>query len=176
MHQLGFTLEKSIDPCGTPDEAGNYPSLTEASKKRLYDIALRWYCVWSRDAKTPELSRLVVIDIPTGNSAPIAQRPYPIPYKYLEAVRKEVQKLIDGGLIEPCISSWASPILVRLKKDSTPDDIRLKLIVDYRRLNEVTIPDAAGLGSQEEILHGFGGSQRFCGIVDAAYRLRWLQH
>ena len=168
LHQLGFTLEKAIDPCGIRDEAGNYPPLPEASKERLYNIALRWYCVWSRDAKTPELSRLVVIDIPTGNSAPIAQRPYPIPYKYLEAVRKEVQKLIDGGLIEPCISSWASPILVRLKKDSTPDDIRLKLIVDYRRLNEVTIPDAAGLGSQEEILHGFGGSQRFCGIVDAA--------
>ena len=168
LHELGFSLEKAIDPNGVRTDMGSYPALPDKLKKILYDIALRNYCVWSRDAKTPELSRLVVIDIPTGNSPPIAQRPYPIPYKYLEAVRKEVQKLIDGGLIEPCISSWASPILVRLKKDSTPEDIRLKLIVDYRRLNEVTVPDAAGLGSQDEILHGFGGSQRYCGIVDAA--------
>ena len=81
---------------------------------------------------------------------------------------KEVQKLLDGGLIEPCISNWASPVLVRLKKDSTPADIRLKLIIDFRLLNEVTVPDVAGLGDQEEILDGFGGDQRFCGICDAA--------
>jgi len=168
LNQLGFSLETSIDPCGLKDKDGNYPLLSEVHKQRLYDIALRWYCVWSRDAKTPELSRLIVIDVPTGDAHPIAQRPYPIPYKYLEAVRKEIQKLLDGGLIEPTVSSWASPILVRLKKDSTPNDIRLKIIVDYRRLNEVTVPDAAGLGNQEEILHGFGGNQRYCGIVDAA--------
>ena len=166
--QLGFSLETAIDPGGSKDADGNYPPLPEIYKQRLYDIALRWYCVWSRDAKTPELSRLVVIDVPTGNAQPIAQRPYPIPYKYLDAVRKEVQKLLDGGLIEPTVSSWASPILVRLKKDSTPNDIRLKIICDYRRLNEVTVPDAAGLGNQEEILHGFGGNHRYCGIVDAA--------
>ena len=166
--QLGFSLETAIDPCGLKDKDGNYPPLPETHKQRLYDIALKWYGVWSRDAKTPELSRLVVIDVPTGDAMPIAQRPYPVPFKYLEAVRKEIQKLLDGGLIEPTVSSWASPILVRLKKDSTPNDIRLKIIVDYRRLNEVTIPDAAGLGNQEEILHGFGGNQRYCGIVDAA--------
>jgi hypothetical protein len=49
---------------------------------------------------------------------------------------------------------------VRLKKDSTPEDIRLKLIIDYRRLNEVTVPDCAGIGDQDEILDGFGGRAR----------------
>ncbi|MDC0525346.1 hypothetical protein OAO87_00010 [bacterium] len=168
LHALGFTLEKAIDPDSIPDKYGNYAPLSEAKKKLLYDVALRWSHVWSRDARTPELSRLVVLEIPTGDAAAIAQRPYPLPYQYLDAVRKEVQKLLDGGLIEPCISNWASPVLVRLKKDSKPDDIRLKLIIDFRRLNEVTVPDSAGLGDQEEILDGFGGDHRFCGICDAA--------
>ena len=122
----------------------------------------------ARDARAPEISRLVVIEIPTGSAQPIAQKPYPIPYAYLDAARDELQKLLDAGLIEPCISNWASPVLVRLKKDSTPEKIRLKLICDFRRLNEVTVPDAAGLGDQEEILDGFGGDQRWGGIVDAA--------
>ena len=168
LHDLGFTLEKSIDPDGEKGPNGEYPPLPDAKKQRLYAIALKWSHVWSRDARTPALSRLVVLDIPTGDSAPVAQKPYPLPYAYLDAVRKEVQKLLDGGLIEPCISNWASPVLVRLKKDSTPQEVRLKLIVDYRRLNEVTVPDVAGLGDQEEILDGFGGDQRFCGIADAA--------
>ena len=168
LHSLGFSLDKAIDPIGKQDKDGNYPPLPEEHKERLYSIALRWYSVWSRDAKTPELSRLVIIDIPVDGAKPVAQKPYPLPFKYLEAVRTEVQKLLDGGLIEPCISNWASPILVRLKKDSRPDNIKLKLICDYRRLNEVTVPHAAGLGDQNEILHGFGGNQRYAGIVDAA--------
>ena len=168
LHELGFSLDKAVDPSAKPDDDGNYPPLPEALKTVLYNKALRWQCVWSRDARTPELSRLVVLDIPTGDALPIAQKPYPIPYQYLEAVRKEVQKLLDGGLIEPCISNWASPVLVRLKKDSTISDIKLKLIIDYRKLNEVTVPDVAGLGNQDEVLHGFGGNQRYCGICDAA--------
>ena len=168
LHLLGYNLDKAIDPLGMRDSQGNYPPLPEEQKQQLYDIALRWQCVWSRDAKTPELSRLVVIDVPVGDARPVAQKPYPLPYKYLDAVRKEVQKLLEGGLIEPCISNWASPVLIRLKKDSRPDNIRLKLIIDFRRLNEVTQPDSAGLGSQDEILNGFGGDQKFAGIVDAA--------
>ena len=168
LHDLGFDLTRAIDPSLPKDEKGNYPPLSDKKKDALYDAALLFWHVWSRNARTPELSRLIVLEIPTGNSEPIAQRPYPMPYRYLEAVRKEVQALLDGGLIEPCISNWASPALIRLKKDSTPENVRLKIIIDYRRLNEVTIPDVAGLGDQDEILDGFGGDQRYCGIVDAA--------
>ena len=165
--ELEFNLEDAVDPT-RPREDGTYEPLAEEQKDKLYNLALRYWYVWSRDARTPELSWLVVIEIPTGEAQPIAQKPYPMPYQYLEAARKEVQKLLDGGLIEPCISNWASPVLVRLKKDSTAENIRLKLIIDFRRLNEVTVPDAAGLGDMEEILDGFGGDQKFAGIVDAA--------
>ena len=96
-----------------------YHKLTEEQKDRLYRVAMRWWWVWSRDARTPEMSRLVVIDIPTGDSAPVAQKPYPLPYAYRDAVIDELRKLLAGGLIEPSISQWASPVLVRLKKDSS---------------------------------------------------------
>ena len=45
---------------------------------------------------------------------------------------------------------------MRLKKDSKPDDIKLKIICDFKRLNQVTLPDAASLGDQDEIMDGFG--------------------
>ena len=168
LHAIGLSLEKAIDPSKPKLKDGTYPPLADELKRELYEVALEFWYVWSRDARAPELSRLVVIEIPTGDAHPITQKPYPLPYAYLEAVRDELQKLIDGGLVEPCISNWASPVLVRLKKDSTPEKIRLKLICDFRRLNEVTVPDAAGLGDQDEILDGFGGDQRWAGIVDAA--------
>ena len=44
--------------------------------------------------------------------------------------------------IEPCISEWASPMVIIKKKDDT-----IRLYVDYRRLNaetEMDVPYAKG--------------------------------
>ena len=167
LHELGFTLEHAVDPeKRRPD--GSYEPLAAARKEELYRIAHRWWYVWSRDAKAPQLSYLVVIDIPTGDAEPIAQGPYPIPAKLRAAAMKEVNKLLRAGLIEPSMSNWASPAMVRLKKDSTPDEIKLKFAIDYRRLNAVTRPDAGGLGTQSDILYGLGGRFRWIGLCDAA--------
>ena len=168
FQQLGLDLSGSIHP-GLPKLAsGHYPSLPEEIKARIRAIASRWWLAWSRDDRAPRISRLVVIDIPTGDAKPIASKPYPIPQKYLDAVRKEMQKLLDAGLVEPGISDWASPTLLTVKKDSTRDELKVKVVVDYRKLNEVTIPDTGGLGNQEEILNSFGSGQRYAGIMDIA--------
>ena len=98
---LGFDLSNSIDPgkpilCQSTGKVIGYKSLSEDQKNVLYTKALRWWWVWSRDARAPETSRLVVLDIPTGDAEPIAQKPYPIPYAYRDAVRDELQKILDG--------------------------------------------------------------------------------
>ena len=83
------------------------------------------------DARTPKLSLLVVLDIPTGDAAPSSQAPYPIPERFRSAAMKEIEKLLKGGLIEPSMSDWASPAMVREKKDSTPEDVKIKWAIDY---------------------------------------------
>ena len=148
LRSLGFDLSTAIDPdCPkTGEEGGGYHLLTQRQQDNLYGTALRWWWVWARDARAPETSRLVAIDIPTGDAAPVAQKSYPIPYAYKEEVLKELCKLLESRLIEPSISAWACPILVRLKKDSKPDDVKLKIICDFKKLNQVTLPDSASLG------------------------------
>ena len=81
---------------------------------------------------------------------------------------KEIEKLLEAGLIEPSMSDWASPALVRVKKDSTDDEIKIKFAIDYRRVNAVTTVDAGGLGTQADILYGMGGRFKFQGLCDAA--------
>ena len=94
--ELGLDLSQSIDP-GRPVGDG-YAPLTEEQKSKLYEHARRWWWVWSRDARAPEVSRLVVLDVPTGDATPVAQKPYPIPYAYREAVEDELKKLLDAEL------------------------------------------------------------------------------
>ena len=80
LKERGFNLDKAIDPeKRRPD--GSYEPLSDDKKRKLYEIALRWFDVWSVDAKVPKVSYLVVLDIPTGDAPPIAQQPYPIPEK-----------------------------------------------------------------------------------------------
>ena len=167
LNSRGFSLDKAVDPeKRRPD--GSYEPLSDAKKRVLYTIALRWYQVWAVDAKVPKISYLVVIDIPTGNATPVAQQPYPIATKLRAAAMAEINKLLKAGLIEPCISDWASPAMVTVKKDSTPDNIKLKWAIDYRRVNALTELDAGGLGTQSDILYGVGGKFKFLGLCDAA--------
>ena len=167
LAKLGFSLDKAVDP-EMRREDGSYAPLSDEKKRRLYEIALRWYYVWSTDAKVPKTSYLVVIDIPTGDAAPQASAPYGIPEKLRSAALLEVNKLLKAGLIEPSMSDWCSPALVRVKKDSTKEDLKIKFAIDYRRVNAVTRLDAGGLGTQADILYSIGGKFKFLGLCDAA--------
>ncbi len=68
---------------------------------------------------------------------PIRQRPYKIPRAYQVQVEKEMQEMLEQGIIEPSQSEWTSPIVVVKKKDG---DIRI--CIHYRKLNAVTKRDA----------------------------------
>ena len=52
----------------------------------------------------------------------------------LEELKKELQELLDKDFIRLSVSPWGAPVLLVKKKDET-----LRLCIDYRQLNQVTI-------------------------------------
>jgi hypothetical protein len=66
--------------------------------------------------------------------APISRRPYRMPPNELVELKKQLQELLDKGYIRPSTSPWGCPALFVKKKDQN-----LRLCVDYRLLNAVTI-------------------------------------
>jgi hypothetical protein len=67
-------------------------------------------------------------------TAPISKRPYRMPPTELAEPKKQLQELLDKGFIHPSTSPWGCPTLFIKKKDES-----LRLCVDYRPLNAVTI-------------------------------------
>jgi hypothetical protein len=65
---------------------------------------------------------------------PISKRPYRMPPVELAELKKQLQELLDKGFIRPSTSPWGCPALFVKKKDES-----LRLCVDYRPLNVVTI-------------------------------------
>lgn len=60
---------------------------------------------------------IAVHRIHTGTSRPVRLPPYRLPHAYREAVQKELQQMLDAGVIVPSRSEWAAPIVVVSKKD-----------------------------------------------------------
>jgi len=71
-------------------------------------------------------------------------------------VSRQVQDLLDRGLIEPAHSAWSSPVVLVWKKDGS-----WRFCVDYRKLNSVTIQDAYPLPQIDESLDALAGSKYF---------------
>ena len=99
---------------------------------------------------------LVKHTIDTGEQRPIRLPPRRLPITKQEIEKEEVQKMLGRGVIEPCQSSWASPVVLVTKKDGTTC-----FCVDYRKLNDVTRKDAYPLLWIDNTLDTLRGSQYF---------------
>jgi hypothetical protein len=65
-----------------------------------------------------------------------------------QAINREIDKLLQGGTIEPSTSAWFSPI-VMVKKPGG----EYSLCLDFRKVNEVTKKDSYPLPYIDDILH-----------------------
>ncbi|GKV48019.1 hypothetical protein SLEP1_g54860 [Rubroshorea leprosula] len=74
-----------------------------------------------------------IIDLVPGTS-PISQQPYRMAPAELIKVKKQLQELLDKGFIRLNTSPWGAPVLFVKKKDGS-----IRLCIDYRRLNQVTV-------------------------------------
>jgi hypothetical protein len=81
----------------------------------------------------PDRNIEFAIDLIPG-TAPIAKRPYRMATSELAELKKKLEELQHIKFIRPSSSPWGAPILFVKKKDGC-----MRMCVDYRALNEVTI-------------------------------------
>ena len=83
---------------------------------------------------------LIKMDIDTGENPPVCQRPYTLPLKHAEWVKKELNILEAAGIIVRSVSPWASPIVVVVKRSAPGEPPERHMCVDYRALNKLLPP------------------------------------
>ena len=82
-------------------------------------------------------TKLVKMDIDTGDSPPVSSRPYTLPLKHYEWVQREIESLECAGVITKSMSKWASPIVIVPKKSAPGESPKRRLCVDFRKVNEL---------------------------------------
>ena len=92
-------------------------------------------------------------------TGPILKRPYRMPAKDLVEIKNQIKELLDKGYIRPSSSPWGSPVLLVEKKDGS-----LRMVVDYRGLNEVTIKNKCPLPMINDLFDRLQGAKVFSKI------------
>ncbi|KAK1682387.1 hypothetical protein QYE76_043235 [Lolium multiflorum] len=99
-----------------------------------------------------------IIELVPG-TAPIAQRPYRMNPQELVELKKQLDDMLRKGLIRPSASPWGSPVIFVDKRDGT-----IRLCVDYRKLNDVTIKNKYPLPKIEDLFDQMNGARVFSKI------------
>lgn len=92
-------------------------------------------------------TRLLEHVIDTGEAKPIKQKHHIWSPFIQEKVMEEINRMISLEVIEPSQSPWNNPLVVVSKSDG-----RLRICLDSRRLNSVSLPDAYPLQHINRIL------------------------
>ncbi|KAL0403807.1 UNVERIFIED_CONTAM: Transposon Ty3-I Gag-Pol polyprotein [Sesamum radiatum] len=77
----------------------------------------------------------------------------------LRELKKQLQELMDKKLIRPSVSPWGAPVLFVKKKDGS-----LRLCIDYRELNKLTIKNKYPLPRIDDLFDQLKGAQVFSKI------------
>ena len=98
-------------------------------------------------------------EIELTDETPIKQKYRRIPPHLFQAVKEELHKLLDNGVIRPSTSPFSSPISIAIKKDGTP-----RICLDFRKINAVTKKDAKCIPSVDELIDSLHGKKVFSSI------------
>ena len=109
--------------------------IKEETKQKFHTLCDRYDNIISKGSGDIGKTLLMEMDIDTGDSPPIASRPYTLPLKNYEWVKKEIDTLDRAGIIDKSISAWASPVVIVPKKSAPGEPPQRRMCVDFRRLN-----------------------------------------
>ena len=98
------------------------------------------------------------IDLVPG-CIPPSRSPYRLSQPELEELRRQLTKLIEEGWIRPSVSPFGAPILFVKKKNGD-----LRMCVDYRALNKITIKNKYPLPLISELLDRLSGAKYFTSL------------
>ena len=111
--------------------------ITTDIRQKFEELCDEYGEAFSKNNEDIGRTKLVKMDIDTGDSPPVSSRPYTLPLKHYEWVQREIESLERAGVITKSMSKWASPIVVVPKKSAPREPPKRRLCADFRKVNEL---------------------------------------
>ena len=128
------------------------PELPAVKRDRIQEVIVKNYQAFSLNDRLGHLDHAIHIPLKPG-AKEISFPPFHTSPTNREVINKQMDKWIQLGVIEPSKSPWAAPTFI-VYQNGKP-----RMVIDYRKLNEIAISDEFPLPKQEDILQALEGSQ-----------------
>ena len=92
-------------------------------------------------------------------AVPSSKTPYRMNILKLNELKSQLKELIDKNYIRPSVSPLGAPVIFVKKKDRT-----LRLCIDYRQLNKMTIKNRYSLPHIDDLFDQLRGAMVFSKI------------
>ncbi|CAM4618549.1 unnamed protein product [Lepidochelys kempii] len=136
---------------GGVEEVNLSMTLGRMQRQQIQELSTSYALTFSA---TPGLTERAYHSIDTGNARPIKAQPYWVSPQAKTAIDREIQDMLQMGVIRPSHSAWISPVVLVPKPDG-----EIRFCVDYRKLNAVTRPDNYPMPRTDELLEKLGWAQ-----------------
>lgn len=136
--------------------------LNKEEKRSLIEIVEKFSDIFSIEDEKLSMTSAVKHRIRTNPGAePIFTKSYRYPKVHEEEVREQVQKLKKDGIIRDSSSPWSSPLWIVPKKTDASGKKKWRMVIDFRKLNDLTVADNYPLPNITEILDQLGKAKYF---------------
>lgn len=132
---------------------------TESEKQQVASLLSEYQDIFSKNDDDLGLTNLAEHCIEVNSSKPIKQPFRRVPLAFVNEEKEAIDKLLKQRVIRPSCSPWASPLCLVRKKDNS-----VRPCVDYRRLNQVTKPDAFPVPKVDECIDAVSEAKIFSTI------------
>lgn len=165
LHYHGLLVDVRRKRLVTPDKRQTVDvSSVDTASQPLFSVArdndwsaiVREFPTVTRESPVPTEFLHDVEHVLQTTGPPLFARPRRLPPDRLAAARREFELMQSLGVCRPSSSSWASPLLLVPKKDGS-----FRPCGDYRRLNNVTVPDRYPLPYLQDFTSNLAGKRVF---------------
>ena len=137
-----------------PEEVDlNDAPLTQEQVKIVHEMLRRNKAVFAANSTELGCAAGVEHSIKLSDDTPIKEKPRRIPPGLYEEVKRHIEEMLAVGAIKRSASPWSTNVVLVRKNDG-----RLRVCIDYRKLNAKTIRDAYNIPLIEETLDRLTGA------------------
>ena len=97
--------------------------------------------------------------INTGDSSPVSKPMYRLTPQEKAEVERQLADLVEKGFVQPSHSAWGAHVIFVAKKSGD-----LRMCVDYRALNQVTVKNMYPLPRNDDLLDRLRGARVFSSL------------
>ena len=148
------TAEQQRDYSDLPDLSDSV--LGDDDKIKFKELFNKYRDIFAFSDDQLGRTSLIQHTIDTGDAHPIKQRPYRTSPEAKQEIDRQVNDMLQRGIIQESVSPWSAPVVLVKKKNG-----ETRFCIDFRLINKITRKDSFPMPLVSDTLDALSGTQYF---------------